>query len=360
MNLSGALLENLPFPYFFIDHQFRILAASKHFGTICHEKIFTLLMDKNEIERFESDLFLKNTVDVYLNINNKRNLYRIYKMEDEDNNFHLFCYPVEKEIDPSINESKLTPLHFIEQMIDNEKIIDNAKQEVHEASIHSEYITNISKLAAGIAHEIRNPLTTVKGFIQLLKPYLIEIGKEQYAEIALEEINRANDLIFEFLNSTKPQENKKSEISLNKIVKDIAILYESEGLLKNIQINVKLSDQSPIVLANGKQLKQVLVNIIKNAIEAISIKRNNEYGLIQLSVEVNDASVYIIIEDNGCGMTEETMKHLFIPFYSTKETGTGIGLPICKKILEDHDGNMYITSTQGKGTIFKLELPLFS
>ncbi|MBS4189422.1 GHKL domain-containing protein [Bacillus sp. FJAT-49705] len=359
MILSGTLLENLPFPYFFIDHQFRILAASTPFGTNCHDQIFTLLMDKNEVRRFESDLFLKNTMEVNLNINNHRNLYRIYKMEGEDNNFHLFCYPVEKEIDPANNKSKLNPLHFIEQMIDNEKIIDHSKQEIHEASIHSEYITNISKLAAGIAHEIRNPLTTVKGFIQLLKPYLIEIGKEQYAEIALEEINRANDLIYEFLNSTKPQENKKSEISLNKIVKDIAILYESEGLLKNIQINVQLSDQSPVVMANGKQLKQVLVNIIKNAIEAITIKKNNEYGLVQLSVEVIEASAYIIIEDNGCGMTEETMRHLFLPFYSTKETGTGIGLPICKKIIEDHEGNLYISSTLGKGTIFKLELPLF-
>ena len=221
-----------------------------------------------------------------------------------------------------------------------------------------QYLEHINTLAAGIAHEIRNPLTTVKGFLQLLRPYLYEIGKEQYADIAIDELNRANDLIFEFLNATKPQMNKKEIVSINKLIKDIGLLYESEALLHNIVLNITLADSNPAVLAGGLQLKQVFINILKNSIDAIIANSDPISGQINLLVKEEDHSVCIIMDDNGCGMTEETLNNLFMPFYTTKKTGTGIGLPICKKIIEEHSGQILISSIQGKGSTFKILLPL--
>src|SRR5690606_8405995 len=104
------------------------------------------------------------------------------------------------------------------------------------AAIQSDQLATLGQLAAGVAHEIRNPLTTVKGFIQLIKPYLKDSGKEEYADIALDEINRANEIIHEFLNAAKPQIHEKQVIDINKLMKSILLLYESEAILRNLDI----------------------------------------------------------------------------------------------------------------------------
>lgn len=222
--------------------------------------------------------------------------------------------------------------------------------------IQTEYLTRTA--AVGLAHEIRNPLTTVKGLIQLIKPHLAEIGKEQYADLALEEINRANDLLFDFMSSEKPKLALKSELSLNKLLQDIAIVYECEGSLNNIQFTVQLLDENLNVLANEKQLRQVLGNMIKNSIEAILICREENNRQITISLSKHNSAALILIEDNGFGMSAETMEQIFTPFYSTKQSGTGIGLSICKKIIEDHDGDLEIKSSTINGTAFILKLPL--
>lgn len=228
-----------------------------------------------------------------------------------------------------------------------------------ETSIYPQYLENIHALAAGIAHEIRNPLTSVKGFLQLLRPYLIESGKEKYVDIALDELNRANNLIFEYLNAAKPQTNKQQEIFLQKIIHEIGLLYESEALFHNILLNIQLPDHIPSIFADGMQLKQVFVNLIKNAIDAITENSENIPGKIDILVEIEDSSaVCIYITDNGCGMTNETLNNLFTPFYTTKNTGTGIGLPICKKIIEEHSGQIFISSILGKGSTFKIIFPI--
>lgn len=360
MQLTENLIKKLPFPYFFIDHHFRILSSSIQMDTFFPDQLFTQLLDKQEINQFITTFSMHNMLEIKISIRDCLSLHRIYKIQDAHNCFHLFCFPVEDKgetIGKALQESEQKLFQTNELLIENNQDIQKTAQEIHESTVYSEYYATVSTLAAGIAHEIRNPLTTVKGFIQLLKPYLSEIGKEQYADIALDEINRANDLIFEFLNATKPQESKKSEISLNKIIKEIAMLYESEALLRNIELNIQLSIANPRVIANGKQMKQVLMNVIKNAIEAIAIHTDDKYGQIQISVEFDKQLGVIIVKDNGCGMNEETLEKLFLPFYTTKQTGTGIGLSICKKIIEEHEGQMKISSSPGKGTITKIILP---
>ncbi|URM31384.1 GHKL domain-containing protein [Cytobacillus firmus] len=227
------------------------------------------------------------------------------------------------------------------------KYIKKSEREIRE---------NDRQLAAALAHEIRNPLTTVKGFMELLKPYLIEIGKEQYAQIAIDEINRANDLIYEFLNASKPGLNKKTEIDINKLIQEMKISFDNQA---NINLSVNLCPGEPIIYGDSNKIKQLLINVIKNALEACEEAPAGE-GKVCLNAKSNSRKAQIIIEDNGPGMTEETINRLFLPFYTTKEKGTGIGLSICRKIIEEHNGSIKVHSTLSQGSVFTIELPMAS
>lgn len=215
------------------------------------------------------------------------------------------------------------------------------------------------QLAAVLAHEIRNPLTTVKGFMELLKPYLIEIGKEHYAQIAIDEINRANDMIYEFLNASKAGFNTKTEIDLNKLIKEMKISFDNQANIKKINLSVNLCPKKPIIYGDSNKIKQVLINVLKNALEACEEAHAGD-GKVCLTVKSNSLKAKIIIEDNGTGMSEETIHRLFSPFYTTKEKGTGIGLSICRKIIEEHNGSIKVHSTHSQGSVFTIELPMAS
>lgn len=229
-------------------------------------------------------------------------------------------------------------------------------EEIQEVHIQNQYISSAE--AVGLAHEIRNPLTVVKGFLQLLKPSLAELGKEQYADLALEEINRANDLLFDFMNSAKPKFALKKELSLNNFLKDFVLLYESEAILKGIQITVRILDENQIIKGNEKQLKQVLGNMIQNAIEAILSSSEGNDRRIKISLMRENSKALLFVEDSGPGISPEAIEHIFNPFFTTKAAGTGIGLPFCKKIIEEHDGTINIKSSSENGTAFIIELPL--
>lgn len=209
--------------------------------------------------------------------------------------------------------------------------------------------------AVGIVHEIRNPLTTIKGFLQLLKPYLIEAGKEQYADVILDEINRTNEIVYEFLNSAKREINLSESISLNKILKDMVLLFESEAVLKNVAVITTLTNQDISLRIPANHLKQVLMNLMKNAMDAMVASHNR---IIHISTNKDDLSASISMTDTGCGMTDEVIKSLFTPFYSTKEKGTGVGLCVCKQIIEDYGGSIHVNSIIGKGSTFIVTFPI--
>jgi signal transduction histidine kinase len=217
---------------------------------------------------------------------------------------------------------------------------------------------NIEQTSAEIVHEIRNPLTTIKGFLQLIQPYLKEIGKEQYAEVALSELNRVHQLIYDYLLGAKSQHHSIYRISLNKVVKDLELLYESETFLKQIQLTTNLSDEAVSLRIPESQLKQVLINILNNAIEAIegNCGANRE---IHISTHIESEIAAIKITDSGGGISSETMDKLFIPYYSSKEEGTGIGLYICKKMIESYEGTIHVESNDGVQTTFTIYLPIY-
>ncbi|WP_174733421.1 two-component system sensor histidine kinase NtrB [Mesobacillus harenae] len=209
-------------------------------------------------------------------------------------------------------------------------------------------------MAANLAHEIRNPLTAIKGFIQLLQPHLNEIGKEQYAEVVLDEINRVNDLIQEVLDGSKLELERKP-VSISKLIRDTVKFYESEALLQKIILTYTLPIHDIIVLGDYNQLKQVLLNIIRNACEAVG--DNVYYGKVHIDTEINGACAVIKIADNGSGFDKNIAGQLFAPYFTTKAPGSGIGLFVCKKIVTEHGGEISAVSNPDLGTVFTIELP---
>lgn len=243
-----------------------------------------------------------------------------------------------------------------EQLTESEEKYDALQRKYDELLQQSSYFSNMGKLAAGIAHEIRNPLTTVRGFLQLIKPHLLDVQKDEYADIAIEEIDRANEILFQFLNAFKPIQREHKPIPINKLVREISLLFEGEVRLHDITLQTYLTPDDPSVFVDSSQLKQVIINMVKNAMDAIHFS-NRPQGKIALTTEIAGSKVVIRIKDNGCGMTDECMDAIFSPFFTTKTSGTGLGLTISSKIIQEHGGDIRIESKLGEGTTFHIELP---
>jgi len=364
MNTLSNNISKLPFPYFLINDHLQILHSSLPNLSSIKTSSFAdfLLKDEDEFASFLESDDTEVEMTIHLPHFHYESFYRLYKVV-ENNLYHLYCIPL-KKLDNENDVQRLSKqlnkqLHdFHHHMCEQKNFFSKTIQIFREVALSNDYSNNIGKLAAGIAHEIRNPLTTVKGFIQLIKPHLVEIKKERYADIALEEIDRANDIIFDFLNASKPKENSWEHLSANRLVKDICTLFESESIMKNVTLQMDLCRQMPYVFFNEKQLKQVLVNIIKNAFEALDEgKRKDEPKQIRVTTTIEHAYVVITVQDNGCGISESAMKELFNPFYTTKGKGTGIGLSVCKKIMKDAGGDLSAKSLVDKGTSFYIKIP---
>ncbi|WP_096200987.1 ATP-binding protein [Bacillus sp. FJAT-45350] len=224
------------------------------------------------------------------------------------------------------------------------------KKKTEEQLMHSEKLSVVGQLAAGIAHEIRNPLTVVSGFTQL-----IEQGKSKkhYGSIMKEEISRINQIVSELLVLSKPHTSKKEKCELSKIVNEVFLLFESQLFLYKINVKLMNDTKDTNVLCDRNQIKQVIINCLKNAMESIESE-----GLIELVIsDQTDKFITLTIEDNGEGIPADVLAKLGTPFFTTKETGTGLGVMICERIISQHEGMFEITSEVGVGTKVEIYLP---
>lgn len=213
----------------------------------------------------------------------------------------------------------------------------------------------VGELAAGTAHEIRNPLTTIKGFIQLLKAEIKDDSKQQYIDLILEEISHINEIIREMLLLAKPSYPKKSLVSINSIINDMVSFMGSEALLHNIEIKIGEKKEIPDIEIDERQVKQVFINIIRNSIQAM-----DKSGVITISTEYNKSEkrIEVIFADQGKGIPEEQIAKIYEPFFTTKADGTGLGIPVSYQIMKNHGGDLIIKSELYKGTEVKLYFPL--
>ncbi|MEC0368714.1 ATP-binding protein [Paenibacillus chibensis] len=237
------------------------------------------------------------------------------------------------------------------------KDVSDFKQ-IEQTAYRNDKLAMLGKISASIAHEIRNPLTAIRGFIQLLRPHLIKLGKDEYARIILMEIDRANDIIYEFLNSSKPSAPQTTVIPVSSLLKEVVLLTESEALMKGCQVMLH-DDILPLhISVDVKQIKQVILNMVKNAMDAIDHLSGENGGLIEIRTQRDNKNVHICISDNGKGMDHNTLSHLFDPFFTTKESGTGLGLSVSYRIIKNHKGYIAVNSMVGKGTEFVISLPI--
>lgn len=227
---------------------------------------------------------------------------------------------------------------------------------IEQAAYQNEKLAILGKISASIAHEIRNPLTSIRGFVQFLKPELAKLGKTEYADIILDEIDRANSIIHEFLNSSKPTAPLKKPVYVHSFIHDVMLLFESDALLNDCKIEAEPVDPELMVSVDLKQVKQVLMNIIKNGVEAVASSRGSE-GVIQVSAAREGSWIKIIVKDNGDGIDSDTASRLFDPFFTTKEEGTGLGLSVSYRIIKNHGGKIDVRSKPGAGTSFIIYLP---
>jgi two-component system, sporulation sensor kinase E len=217
----------------------------------------------------------------------------------------------------------------------------------------SEKLSVVGELSASVAHEIRNPLTSLIGFVQLLQ---VEDQKHQfYYTIMMDELTRINHIVGELLLLAKPQHLKFQKADIKKIMFDVISLLNTEANLYNIQIDSHSAQQELWIECEPNQLKQLFINLIKNAIEASTSGQK-----VQVLIEkVEKDKISITIKDVGIGISKERLEKIGEPFYSSKEKGTGLGLTVSFKIVQSHHGTIQFESKLNQGTSVHIILPMY-
>ena len=234
--------------------------------------------------------------------------------------------------------------------------------------IHAEKMASIGRLAAGVAHEIGNPIGIVLGYLDLLKQRDLDpADREDFLRRSEMEIQRINKVIRQLLDLARPRPSLPEELSVNVIIQDFIAGINAQPILSDIQIKTGLQAERDKIFGDSDQLRQVLLNIIINAADAIHESTGNAGGAIIISTAntngpqpSRDTWVTIEIHDNGPGIAPEQLSNIFDPFFSTKEPGkgTGLGLAVSYTIMEKMGGTITVQSRTDEGTTFTLKMPL--
>jgi len=238
-------------------------------------------------------------------------------------------------------------------------------RELEAAVRHADRLSSLGALAAGLAHEIKNPLGGIKGAAQLLEMELEGEELREYIRVMLKEVQRVNTIVEQLLALASPGKLKLDKVNLHRVLSDILLLQKRDADCRGITIHQVFDTSIPPIVADESLLIQLFLNLIRNGIEAVG-----EGGMIKVTSRiVYDYSmaqkgegkarlVAVDVADDGPGVDAENLENLFTPFFTTKSSGTGLGLPICQKIVSEHRGMLKVESHPGRGTVFTVTLPL--
>ena len=238
--------------------------------------------------------------------------------------------------------------------------------------IQAEKLASVGRLSAGVAHEIGNPIGIVIGYLELLKQEDITIAeRDEYIQRTEAEIERINTIIRQLLEISRPSSSDRTAVSVHQLIHDTASVLRVQPLISKIEIALKLAAEDDTVLADSNQLRQVFLNLIINAADAVSAEGGNGGGKLEITTALETktdpdsknsaARLKIMFIDNGPGIAAEHLDNIFDPFFTTKDPGrgTGLGLSVSFMIVESLGGTMSVTSDIGRGTTMTLSLPLY-
>ena len=228
-----------------------------------------------------------------------------------------------------------------------------------EERLESERIDSIVRLAAGVAHELGNPLNSLTIHLQLIERKLKKLAKQPDAtklteslQVCQGEVERLDGIITHFLKAIRPQKLELNELDLLGLVEDVLRVQEAELSNRKLEVKVEVSDDLPIILGDRDQIKQAFFNLIKNAMEAMQPS-----GSLRILARCDDDYVYLQFVDNGSGISEEDLSKVFQAYYTTKEEGHGLGMMIVERIMREHGGHINIESRKEAGTAITLQFP---
>ncbi len=237
---------------------------------------------------------------------------------------------------------------------------------LEDAIRRADRLSMVGTMAAGLAHEIKNPLGGIKGAAQLLKRELeTESPLIEYPQVMIREVERVNRIIEELLDLSRPQQTDNIEVNIGQIINEIILLQRQAFTEKGVNFTLNLDPSIPAIRGNRNQLTQLFLNLIKNSGEAVAqdgevrvtTRIDSNYHL-STSGERAVQLVQIVIQDNGPGIPPEQRERIFTPFYTTKMGGTGLGLATCQKIVNDHRGLLSVKDCKEGGCAFTVSLPL--
>ncbi len=253
----------------------------------------------------------------------------------------VYTFPVRNE-----NGETIQVIQYIKDVTDRVRL----QKQLREV----EQLTGIGQMAASVAHEIRNPLLAVGGFARRLHEEMdVDDPRREFTGIILEEVTRLEQILREQLTLERHLVPALSPVDINQILRDVRKLLSHGILSSQVRLVGELADGLPITLGDANQLKQAFLNIISNAIQSMP-----DGGTITVSTVQRGQSIVVRIEDTGPGIPGDIMSKLFVPFFTTRKTGSGLGLAVTKRVIDNHGGDIEVMSEIGKGTIFDVSIPI--
>ncbi len=219
--------------------------------------------------------------------------------------------------------------------------------------VRTEKLYAVGEFSAGVAHEIKNPLTSIKMLMQTLQHKRQAISSKDFVIIE-GEINRIDRIVKEFLAFARPETIEKTDVNINNLLEEVITITRPKMKQFKIQLDQKFSSNLPVIKGNHDGLKQVFLNIVLNAIQAM----DGRGGTLSIETSADEKILLVVIRDDGVGISGKNLKRIFDPFFTTKEEGTGMGLALTYKIVNDHSGKIDVESIPWIGTMVKVELPL--
>ena len=355
----GIAIENIKLYHRIseVNTYMRSLLDNSPFGVISFDKNGKITIFNLQMER----IFNKKEEDVL-----GKSFYEILPSEiikDFKNKLYGLDKTItEKELQIKIDGKNLILYTLVVPIFENGKLLgvqvifsDVTKvKQLEEEIKRNERLAALGVMAAGLAHEIKNPLTSLKTFAQLLPTRFDDPEfREVYSKLIFEEINRINNLVEQVLLFSSPRIKKLEEVNIVDIIKSTINLVSYQFVDKKIELKTDFPEKDVIIIGDREKLKQVFMNLLINSFEAI----NSNNGKIEVILDEKEEDAEVLIIDNGCGIKKEIMNKIFDPFFTTKIKGTGLGLSIVLSIVEEHKGKVRVESEEGEGTKVSVLLP---